>query len=330
MKLRIGILSTASIVPRLIGAVRAAEGASSLEGCTVSAVASRSLENARRKAELWNIPMAFGSYEELIHSGEADIIYIATTNSEHYRYARLALEAGRHVPCEKPFTLDAAQARELFALAREKGLFLMEMQKCVFLPVIQRLKGLIRAGEFGRIVMADFSSSFSSSYNSWLFDAEKGGGPLYSNASYSLHLMQYLLDCYAAEWTGLCSPSGTGVETQFSAVLRMEDGTLFTNKTSTLADTLHTGYIYGEKGWIEIPDYWKARKAILHYRDRAQHPEPVVLEEPCEYELMYEVLHAEQCIRSGLMESPVMTEEMTVRSVEVLTGLHELWNPASL
>ena len=54
------------------------------------------------------------------------------------------------------------------------------------------------------------------------------------------------------------------------------------------------------------------------------------LEEPCEYELMYEVLHAEQCIRSGLMESPVMTEEMTVRSVEVLTGLHELWNPASL
>ena len=171
MKLRIGILSTASIVPRLIGAVRAAEGASSLEGCTVSAVASRSLENARRKAELWNIPMAFGSYEELIHSGEADIIYIATINSEHYRYARLALEAGRHVLCEKPFTLDAAQARELFALAREKGLFLMEMQKCVFLPVIQRLKGLIRAGEFGRIVMADFSSSFSSTYNSWLFDA---------------------------------------------------------------------------------------------------------------------------------------------------------------
>ena len=207
MKLRIGILSTASIVPRLIGAVRAAEDASSLEGCTVSAVASRSLENARRKAELWNIPMAFGSYEELIHSGEADIIYIATINSEHYRYARLALEAGRHVLCEKPFTLDAAQARELFALAREKELFLMEMQKCVFLPVIQRLKGLIRAGEFGRIVMADFSSSFSSSYNSWLFDAEKGGGPLYSNASYSLHLMQYLLDCYAAEWTGLCSPS---------------------------------------------------------------------------------------------------------------------------
>ena len=108
-------------------------------------------------------------------------------------------------------------------LARRKRLLaLWKCRRCVFLPVIQRLKGLIRAENIGRIVMADFSSSFSSSYNSWLFDAEKGGGPLYSNASYSLHLMQYLLDCYAAEWTGLCSPSGTGVETQFSAVLRMK------------------------------------------------------------------------------------------------------------
>lgn len=330
MKLHIGILSTASIVPRLIGAVRAAETLLSTDysrGCTISAIASRDLEKARQKARLWNVPEAYGSYKDLINSPEIDIVYIATINSEHYRYAKLALEAGKHVLCEKPFTLDAAQARELFALAREKGLFLMEMQKCVFLPVIQRLKELIREGELGRIVMADFSSSFSSSYNSWLFDAEKGGGPLYSNASYSLHLMQYLLDCYAAEWTGLCTPSGTGVETQFSAVLRMEDGTLVTNKTSTLADTLHAGYIYGEKGWVELPDYWKARKTILHYKGKA---EPVILEEPCEYELMYEVLHAEECIRKGLTESPVMTEEMTVRSVEVLTGLHRLWNPAPL
>ena len=327
MKLRIGILSTASIVPRLIGAIRAAEAAALPgEGCTVSAIASRNPENARQKALLWDIPKAFGSYEELIESKEADIIYIATINSEHYHYAKLALEAGRHVLCEKPFTLNPSQAEELFSLARQKGLFLMEMQKVVFLPVVQKLKNLIREGAFGRITMADFSSSFDAGYNGWFFDAAKGGGPLYGNACYSLELMQYLLDCYTAEWTGLCTRSRTGVEDQFSIIIRMENDTLYTNKTSIRAETIHTGYIYGEKGYIELPDYWKARKAVLHYKDR----EPEILEEPCEYELMYEVIHAEQCIRQGLVESPVMTEEMTVRALEVLTAMHRLWNPASL
>ena len=247
MKLRIGILSTASIVPRLIGAVRAAEvylsdSHSPYDGFTVSSIASRSLKNARQKALLWNVPKAFGSYEELIESGEADVIYIAMINSEHYHYAKLALEAGRHVLCEKPFTLEPSQAEELFALARRKGLFLMEMQKVVFLPVVRQIKDLIQKGGFGRITMADFSSSFDAGYNGWFFDGAKGGGPLYGNAGYSLQLMQYLLDCYAAEWTGLCTRSQSGVEDQFSLAVRMENDTLYANKTSIRTDTIHTGY----------------------------------------------------------------------------------------
>lgn len=332
MRLHIGILSTASIVPRFIGAVRAAESAAQTapgdslmpEGCTVAAIASRSAETAREKARLWNIPAAFGSYEELINSPDIDIIYIAVINSEHYHFAKLSLEAGKHVFCEKPFTLNPVQARELFALARSKGLFLMEMQKTVFLPVVQKIKKRIRDGEFGRITLADFSSSFDSGYNSWFFDASKGGGPLYGNAVYSLQLMQYLLDSQPAEWTGLCTRSGTGVEDQFSIAVRLKNDTLYTNKTSMRSETQHTAYLYGEKGYIEIPEYWKARKAILHYHDQEQ--APVVLEEPCSYELMYEVMHAQSCIRQGLTESPVMTEEMTVSTLEVLTDLHRQWN----
>ena len=225
--------------------------------------------------------------------------------------------------CEKPFTLEPSQAEELFALARRKSLFLMEMQKVVFLPVVRQIKDLIQKGGFGRITMADFSSSFDAGYNGWFFDGAKGGGPLYGNAGYSLQLMQYLLDCYAAEWTGLCTRSQSGVEDQFSLAVRMENDTLYANKTSIRTDTIHTGYIYGEKGYIELPDYWKAQKAILHYKDR----ETEILEAPCEYELMYEVIHAEQCIRQGLVESPVMTEEMTVRAVRVLHEIHKQWNP---
>ena len=314
--LRIGILSTASIVPRFINASR------QVEDCTVTAIASRDPEKAREKAALWQIPGVFSSYEELLASPDIDAVYIALINSAHYAFARRALEQGKHVLCEKPLALDPAEIWELFSLAREKGLFLMEMQKCVFLPVIQQLKERIRSGEFGTITMADFSNSFDAGYNSWMFDASKGGGPLFSHAIYSLQLMQYLFDSFVVEQTGLCTRSVSAVENQFSAVMLLENGILFTNKTSTASDTIPTGYLYGERGYIELPDYWKARKAILHFKDR----EPEVLEIPCDYELQYETRHAVSCIRQGLTESPVMTEEMSARAADTLLQLHRQWN----
>lgn len=314
--LRIGILSTASIVPRFVGA------AGTVDDCVVTAIASRNLEKAAEKARLWRIPQAFGSYEELIASDLVDIVYIATINSEHARYARLALEHGKHVFCEKPFALKPSKIRDCFALAREKGLFVMEMQKCVFLPVVQELKKRIQAGEFGRITIADFSSSFEASYNGWMFDPAMGGGPLYGNAGYSLQLMQFLFDSFVTEQTGLCTRGDSPVENQFAAVMRMENGLIFTNKTSTLSETLHTGFLYGEKGYVELPDYWKARQAILHFPGQ----DPVVLDYPCDFELRYELVHALGCIRAGLTESPVMTEEMSVRAIKTLDALHRSWN----
>ena len=314
--LRIGILSTASIVPRFVGA------AGTVDDCVVTAIASRNLEKAAEKARIWRIPQAFGSYEELIASDLVDIVYIATINSEHARYARLALEHGKHVFCEKPFALKPSEIRDCFALAREKGLFVMEMQKCVFLPVVQELKKRIQAGEFGRITIADFSSSFEASYNGWMFDPAMGGGPLYGNAGYSLQLMQFLFDSFVTEQTGLCTRGDSPVENQFAAVMRMENGLIFTNKTSTLSETLHTGFLYGEKGYVELPDYWKTRQAILHFPGQ----DPVVLDYPCDFELRYELVHALGCIRAGLTESPVMTEEMSVRAIKTLDALHRSWN----
>ena len=314
--LRIGILSTASIVPRFVGA------AGTMTDCKITALASRNLFRAREKAALWNIPLTFGSYEDLIASDAVDIVYIATINSEHARYARLALESGKHVLCEKPFALRPSEIRDIFALAREKELFVMEMQKCVFLPVMQELKKRIQAGEFGPITMADFSSSFEASYNGWMYDPTKGGGPLYGNASYSLQLMQYLFDSFVTEQTGLCTRGDSPVENQFATVMRMENVLIFTNKTSTLSETVHTGWLYGEKGSIELPDYWKARRAILHFPGQ----EPVTLDYPCDFELRYELEHALACIRLGLTESPIMTEEMSIRAMKTLAALHNSWN----
>ena len=129
--MNIGILSTSSIAPRFIAAVRE-EG--SFE---VAALSSRSLEKAEEKALAWGVPKAYGSHVELLEDKAVDIVYISAVNSAHYKWAKAALEAGKHVICEKPCTTTEAQTRELFALAKEKGLFLMEAQKMLFLPAVQ-------------------------------------------------------------------------------------------------------------------------------------------------------------------------------------------------
>ena len=121
--LRYGVLSTSSIAPRFIAAVRQADAGEFV------ALSSRSLHKAREKAALWQIPKAYGSHEELLNDTDVNIVYISTVNALHYRWAKAALEKGKHVICEKPCTTSAAQTRELFALAREKHLFFMEAEK---------------------------------------------------------------------------------------------------------------------------------------------------------------------------------------------------------
>ena len=313
MKLRFGILSTASIVPRFLKAAR------ETDELQVTALASRNLEKAREKAKEWDIPLAFGSYEELLRAPEIDAVYIATINNHHGRYARQALEAGKHVLCEKPFVTSEEEVHQLFALAREKGLFLMEAQKAVFLPAIQKAKELIKSGALGRVGMIEFSSPIDPGYNKWQFDPEKFGGPLYGNCVYSVEISQFLFDCAAIRCAGLRTTGSTTVEDQFSGVLLLENGVLFTNRCSTRVDIRHTAVIYGEKGSIEIPAYWRARDLIL----RRPGCDPEIFSYPCAHELVYEVRHVAACIRAGCVTSPVMTEEMTARAIRTLRSLDQ-------
>ena len=195
----IGILSTSSIAPRFIAAVRE-EGS-----FQITALSSRSQEKAEEKAKAWDIPKAYGSHEDLLKDKDVDIVYISAVNSAHYKWAKAALEAHKHVICEKPCTTTEAQTKELFALAKEKRLFLMEAQKMLFLPAVLAAKQAIDEGKLGKIHMAEFNHSFYGSYNNWMYDEAAGGGPLLSSAIYVVELLQYLFGCKIAQMDGLCT-----------------------------------------------------------------------------------------------------------------------------
>ena len=313
--MNIGILSTSSIAPRFIAAVRE-EGS-----FRITALSSRTQEKAEEKAAAWDIPKAYGSHEALLQDKDVDIVYISAVNSAHYRWAKAALLSGKHVICEKPCTTSESQTRELFALAKEKGLFLMEAQKMLFLPAVLAVKEAIDSGKLGKIRMAEFNHSFYGSYNNWMYDEAAGGGPLLSSAIYVVELLQFLFDCEIAEVTGICTKhSGTNVEEQYTISGRMENGVLFSLKNSTVALMKNGACFYGETGYAELPDYWKARRVIF-----CDHKTETVEEYPCDHELVYEVRHIADCFEKGLTESPVVTGNFSASAIRTLERIKKSW-----
>lgn len=308
--LRYGILSTSSIAPRFIAALReTGEG-------EIVALSSRTLEKAQKMAKLWEIPKAYGSHKELLEDKNVDIVYISAVNSQHYPLAKAALEMGKRVICEKPCTTSAVHTRELFALAREKNLFFMEAEKMLFLPAINAVKAKIAAGELGQIHMARLNHSFSGDYNDWMFDPTVGGGPLLSSGIYAVQLLLWLFGPIK-QIGGVGSFMENGLAWQYILSGEMEAGQLFTACNSTQAVLDNRAFFYGTKGYIEIPEYWKARKAIVHIPGK----EPEVLEFPCKHELIYEIQHIHKCIAAGKVTSPVVTEELSVAGIAALEAV---------
>lgn len=311
MELCYGILSTSSIAPRFIAAVRA-----SGKG-TILALSSRSLEKAKEKAAQWDIPTAYGSHEELLGDPRINIVYISNVNTQHYPWAKAALLAGKAVICEKPCTTTEAQTKELYDLARKQGLFFMEAQKMLFLPAVlaakQRLKDL------GSVTMVTLSHSFPGSYNGWMFDVAAGGGTLLSSGIYAVQLIHWLFGCIT-EIRGTASKLDTGVEWQYILTGQTQTGVLFSAKNSTQAVLDNTCRIFGERGYIELPNYWKARQVIFCIDGKTE-----TLDFPCEHELSYEVAHIAECMDAGLLNSPVITEDISLAGIRALEQVKENW-----
>ena len=313
-QLRYGILSTASIVPRFVNALKASGTG------TVLAIASRESDRAQAMGEKLGIPKSYGSYENLLADPEIDVVYVAMINSLHYLYARKALQAGKHVICEKPMTLRTTEAAELFDEARECGRFITEGQKSVFLPVMQDVRAFLAEGRLGNVHLLDFTSSCAPVYNGWLHSKEAGGGALYGNAGYCIGLVQMLCGPIT-DYNGLATFGTSEVEEQ--CVLNMNVGgkTLAVSKITTNVLATNGLVIFGDNGRIEIPDYWKARAATVYFNSG----ETIRFERPCQYELIYEIRHFDECIRKGLTESPVTSRKATLQTLSMMESLSDTW-----
>ncbi len=249
-RLRWGILGTGGIARLFTSDLN-------LTGFTVAAVGSRTQEAADAFAASYGIPRAHGSYEALAADPDIDVIYVSTPHPFHAEGARLALEHGKHVLVEKPFTLNATEARGVVDLATEKGLVVLEAMWTRWLPHMVRVRELIASGALGevRAVLADHDQKLPLDPEHRIQNPDLGGGALLDLGIYPV---SFAWDVFGAPASvhAISSPTPTGVDRQTAIILGYPGGEQAVLHTQLDARGPSTAAIIGTDARIEIDPVW--------------------------------------------------------------------------
>jgi predicted dehydrogenase len=224
---------------------------------TVTAVGSRSQASADAFAAEFGIPTAHPSYEALVADPNVDIVYVSTPHPFHAENALLALRAGKHVLIEKPFTLNAAQAREVTETADAAGLVAMEAMWTRFLPHMIRVREIIAAGTLGevRTLIADHNQNLPRDAEHRINNPALGGGALLDLGIYPV---SFAFDVFGTPTsiTAVAAMTATGVDRQDAIVFGYEDGQQAVLHTALDTLGVNTAVILGTEGRIEIDPVW--------------------------------------------------------------------------
>ena len=318
-KMRWGLLGAGRILDRWM------KGAGQVEDMEIAAIASRTRETAGRMAEKFGIREAL-SYEELLTREDIEVVYIPVPHVGHKDLALRAMKAGKHVLVEKPATVTAKDFDELTACARENQVFLMEAVWTRFFPLAEVLRTCLEEDMIGQVRFMQSAFSFRSEPQQVprLFDSNLAGGALLDTGVYNLHFADMVFGKEPVRMTGLASMDTDSlhlqVDEQGSYIAQYDQGELAVMTSAVRTDMPDTAYIYGTKGSIEIPTFWKPSRMHVITADRDEWVERPVDQKIAGVEdegYQYEIRHVQECIRKGLTESPVMTWEKS-RSVLAL------------
>ncbi len=299
--LNIGVIGTGSIVEAFLSALEQVEHA------TCTAIFSRTEANARPLADQYSIPYVYTSSDEILASAQVDCVYIASPNSLHFEYARRALQEGKHVICEKPFTSHAQELQQLMHQAKQNNLFLFEAITNIHLPNYRWIKENIHRLGALRIVQCNYSQ-YSRKYNQLLagetpnvFNPQFSGGSLMDINLYNVHFIVHLFGTpQLLRYTANKHPNG--IDTSGVLVMQYDDF-IATAVGSKDTNGLNFVLLQGENGYMHVENGANGCRSIhLQIGDTQEHHNEQANNNPLYYELLdfvdiYRNDDHEQCYR---------------------------------
>jgi predicted dehydrogenase len=300
-----GIIGTGNMARTFAGALR------EVDGTGLVAVASRSQPSAEAFGEEFGAPGRYDDTDKMLADPAVDIVYIATPHASHSALSLASLRAGRAVLCEKPFTINAAEAEAVIRLAREQGLFLMEAMWTRFVPAIARLRELLSQQAIGDIHLMVGGGAYMPEFDPahYLFDRDLGGGILLDAGVYLVSMASMVFG--PPEKVLATGALGqTGVDEHEAILLNHQWGELATLYVSHRGRSAPELTLIGSKGKIHLhpPVFCPTALTLSRYGQEDEHFDfPLA---PCGYR--YEIEEAVHCLRAGRVESELMPLDETL------------------
>jgi predicted dehydrogenase len=314
---RWGIIGTGNIARKF------AKGLAVLSDAILLAVASRNPRTAEEFARAFNVPRRYSPYEAMLQDPDVDVVYVATPHSFHKENTIMCLEAGKPVLCEKPFTINAQEAEEVIAVARQRGLFLMEAMWTRFLPMMVKIREMLEQGSIGEVQMliADFGERVQFDPKSRLFDPHLGGGALLDLGVYPISLASMIFGP-PARVTSLAQLGETQVDEQEGMVFHYDGGQMAVLYASVRVRTPQEAIIVGTNGRIRVHAPWWAPNQFTISTPKTD-TDMIVPFAGNGYN--YEAKEVMACLRAGKTESPIMSLDETLSIMRTMDELRAQW-----
>lgn len=316
-KLNVAIMGTGSI------ACTMAETLGKMRNVKCYAVASRTLERAETFAKEYGFKKSYGSYEAMVQDKNVDLVYIATPHSEHYANAMLCLKNNKPVLCEKAFTANAAQAKELFAYAAEKKVFIAEAIWTRYMPMLDTIKEVLASGSIGKPVMLTANLGYPISKVPRLTEPELAGGALLDVGVYPLNFAAMVFGTDIEKIQSVCTYTESGVDKQESMTLIYKDGKTAVLSATMLAMTDRQGIIYGTEGYMVVENINNFESVTVYNINREK---TNVFKRPKQisgYE--YEVEACAKALKAGWIQCPEMPHEESLKMMEWMDSIRAQW-----
>ena len=295
-----------------------------VERAELIAVGARDAAKAEAFAKQYGAARSYGSYEEFLRDPDVDAVYIGTLHPWHEQQAIACLKAGKAVLCEKPFTMNAAEASNVVRVAREKKVFAMEAMWTRFLPPIVQVREWLKQGLIGEVQLlkADFGFDVGWKPEGRLLNKELGGGALLDAGVYPVSFASMIFGEQPIKVMSSAAIGETGVDERFSLLLEYSGGRTAALNGAVRLNMQKDAYIYGTKGHIHVPDFLFGRNAHLHVNgEEPQH----VSDDRTFAGYKHEAQEVTDCLLSGRLESEIMPLDETVRIMETLDQARAPW-----
>jgi predicted dehydrogenase len=288
------------------------------DGNIVAAVAARDADRAARFAARHGISRSYGGYGALVNDDEIDVVYIATTHPHHRAQALLAIDAGKSVLIEKPVCLNASDAREVFAAARQAGVFAMEAMWMRTNPLIRNAQQLIADGAIGEVrgLRSEFGLGVPFNPSDRLYDLDNGGGALLDLGIYPATFAHLFLGHPDEVRTvGTLAPTGADETVAMQWLYDGHPGAQLWASVPIAAP--NEAAVLGTEGWISfLPEAHRPSGLIVHNESGEYRVDDPIAGQGHGYGP--EIDEVARCLRAGLTESPLIPHADTLAILEIL------------